>query len=824
MGRGVRILHISDLHVRGRSEPQAGRWRSVESQWDANLGELRADGRPVDLIAFTGDLADRGQPDDYPDAVSFLRALCEALEVDPCRLFLVPGNHDVARDVEHASWRALREAIGAAAPGAVSAWMAGGAATPPGFDDRWRDAVLERQAAFWNVVADDLGRSELAPAWHPPRNDGAGSAASSHPRLGYRATFSLDGCGVPIHVIGLDSAWLAGDEHDTGQLRLTEHQVSRLTTDEQGAPLPGLRLALVHHRFADLADGTLARRLLSNHVDVLLHGHQHGTTSDRPDAPDRAMLVVAAGGLYQSDASRRHQNALNVIDLELDDDGRVHLASIRFRSWSDGALRWTDDALLYPGIADGQLRVRRTRHGWAAGDPPPVPFRPRPAHRPVIDREPLLVAPTPGELPLTLDEAIARIRAETGEPPPPDLPILDLIRQIGCAPIALRLAAGHLRAGHSIDQFLVELAAVSKKPLRRSDLRRPEGAPPPRTLEDVLGVGLGLLARQAGARGAAFVAAYHALSWAPPAGFDRPLAAALTGLDEGGFDLDDLLSAAVELSLLDRAGDTWTVPPALGAIGRERISRKTIDARLRRHREVHAALDELPALRTEAYADDRAARAAVRTRIATILRMSGQRLAAIDVLQLDVLPLVQDDLAARISTLDAIAALLAERNQLDDAVEVLRRQALPLHERHRDPRARATTLDLLADVLMQRGDTVDSLRLRHDEELPLLTEAGDLAARAACLGKIANIYRAGGMLDRAITFLRRALADLAAPDLAAARAAAACDLALTLRARGAEPDYAESFTLLNDALDLARTHDAPRRDWIEAECAALGIR
>ena len=74
---------------------------------------------------------------------------------------------------------------------------------------------MERSGAFWRWVA-LIGRPELLPA------------RSAHGRLGYRQTIQLSGL-PPIHVIGLESAWLAGDDHDAGRLVITEDQVNRLT-------------------------------------------------------------------------------------------------------------------------------------------------------------------------------------------------------------------------------------------------------------------------------------------------------------------------------------------------------------------------------------------------------------------------------------------------------------------------------------------------------------------------------------------------------------------------------------------------------------------
>jgi predicted MPP superfamily phosphohydrolase len=281
MSRNVRILHLSDLHMRSIRGPQGERAlrehsirnRVITSTGPAGVRELLADGKPVDVIAFTGDLGDWGDPTDYPDAIKFLRELCELVELDPQRLFIVPGNHDIARQRHAAVWKALRDALPTASPRAVSEWMAGGVA-PPGFDDTWRDAVLERERPFWDAITGTLLRADLAP-WSSP-----------HGRLGYRATFEPGPRGLvdlgrptfPIHLIGLDSAWLAGDDHDPGALRLTDHQVELLATHD-GASLPGLRIALMHHGFADLADGPAMRARLADRVDLVLHGHQHEATT-----------------------------------------------------------------------------------------------------------------------------------------------------------------------------------------------------------------------------------------------------------------------------------------------------------------------------------------------------------------------------------------------------------------------------------------------------------------------------------------------------------------------------------------------------------------
>src|SRR5262249_11227080 len=152
---------------------------------------------PIDLLCFTGDIADWGQPQEYAAVTDFVHTLLDRLHLEHDRLFLVPGNHDIARLVEADAWHSLRDkmAAGADAQG-LSRWMAGDPHPPLGIEPGWREQVLARQAAYRDWLQDMLGRPDLAPAQSP------------HGLLGYRKTLRLHGWDFDIHILGLDTAWL----------------------------------------------------------------------------------------------------------------------------------------------------------------------------------------------------------------------------------------------------------------------------------------------------------------------------------------------------------------------------------------------------------------------------------------------------------------------------------------------------------------------------------------------------------------------------------------------------------------------------------------
>lgn len=346
----LRILHISDLHERALlpwMSPERvakirhharQRHRVLGRPFEEALREIRVDHSPIDLVCFTGDVADWGLPEEYARATPRIEGILQAAEVPPERLFVVPGNHDVQRLKAKDAWERMRD-LAFQNPRGLSEWMAGVGA-PFGASAAWRDQIVERTAAFWEWTTKTLGREELDPRENP------------HRRLGYRR--SIPGFPFPVHVIGLDSAWLAGDDNDAKKLRLTEGQVNLLASDDEGEPLGGFRLALIHHPLSDLADGAECRRLLSETTDLLIHGHQHEPVAERHEDPDRDLRVIAAGSLYEGDYGDHWLNSFHFIDVTLSAEGRPLQYDVTFWGWSPSG-HWYRTGAIYKAARDGRL-------------------------------------------------------------------------------------------------------------------------------------------------------------------------------------------------------------------------------------------------------------------------------------------------------------------------------------------------------------------------------------------------------------------------------------------------------------------------------------
>jgi predicted MPP superfamily phosphohydrolase len=353
--RPLRILHISDLHERAafegmpeerlpRLEVDAEeRGRVLGRELTKAIGELRGPG--IDIVCFTGDLTDWGHPAEYAAAAARLGRILDVAGVPRKRFFAVPGNHDVQRNVHAAAWRGLREwQSRSRETRALGRWFRGASGAPLGVQTEWREQILERTAAFWHWMG-AFDRAELCPK--APRY------------LGYRSTIpagSFEHVPVPIQIVGLDSAWLCGDDHDQGNIVVTDEQVQAHTRAGEHA-LTGVRIGLIHHPLDHLADHHDARRLLGDDgVDLLLHGHQHTPLALLQNEPGAALRILASGCLMEGDFGKNWPNGFQVIELDYASKG----LSVHFRKWSQPGRFWAIGSDIYRSASDGVLRLSAT--------------------------------------------------------------------------------------------------------------------------------------------------------------------------------------------------------------------------------------------------------------------------------------------------------------------------------------------------------------------------------------------------------------------------------------------------------------------------------
>jgi hypothetical protein len=91
-GDGLHILHLSDFHL-GTSAEATLYLSQLETDLQNNLKCDR-----IDLLVVSGDLADRATEDEFQAAVSLINGIVAKFGLEPRKVVLTPGNHDLNWD------------------------------------------------------------------------------------------------------------------------------------------------------------------------------------------------------------------------------------------------------------------------------------------------------------------------------------------------------------------------------------------------------------------------------------------------------------------------------------------------------------------------------------------------------------------------------------------------------------------------------------------------------------------------------------------------------------------------------------------------------
>ncbi len=312
----IRWLHLSDFHFEGLE-----RWdrRATLMALLRHAEELRADGLAPDFVFVTGDIAQSGKRNEYEQAERFFTELAKTLDLEPsAAFFFVPGDHDVDRSLIGAADRSLTGSL--TTRDAIEGILADAAAM----------ALLGRRLESFYAFTERI----LGPArgWRP-----------EHPwRVDVRQCR-----GVEVAVLQLNSAWTSGSDADRGGLLVGEGQVRSAFEEAADA---FLRIILVHHPLADLADvdrAPLENLLTSSNVHFLLRGHLHRTRTGKLAACSLIELATGATCTYKNDPEPP-MHLLTEVDLA-GGEARVHF----FLYSAEGRGFWLKDALSYEDAPDG---------------------------------------------------------------------------------------------------------------------------------------------------------------------------------------------------------------------------------------------------------------------------------------------------------------------------------------------------------------------------------------------------------------------------------------------------------------------------------------
>ncbi|MBS2964240.1 metallophosphoesterase [Actinocrinis puniceicyclus] len=314
----VRWLHVSDFHF-GTGMSGYGMTNVLKTLLRTVRERRQLEG-PPDFVFATGDLGNRGQAADYELCETFFARLVEAAGVDPSRLWIVPGNHDVDRRLARGAVRTL------STPQEADEWF---------FDEPANRAFhIAKFAEYRRFAQRFLPGRQFAPGdvVHLPEVVSVG--------------------GSRIGVLPLNSSWFSCGDDDLQNLWIGSRLV-RERTEALRAAGAELIIALLHHPYSFLHENEGAESWLRQECDIVLRGHLHTTDVKYVVSADGHSLEIAAGASYQGPAQ-----PCSAFYCELDiAAGQVTLDPISYVEKA-AAHTWVRDSTIFPDAAADDYRKR----------------------------------------------------------------------------------------------------------------------------------------------------------------------------------------------------------------------------------------------------------------------------------------------------------------------------------------------------------------------------------------------------------------------------------------------------------------------------------
>jgi len=308
-------LHISDIHFLPTKEWRDNHSRTALLNHLKEVFSLNPRLRP-DFIFCTGDIAfgehpKTSLPEQYTQAVEFfdaLLAICGDAEtpLPKERLFIVPGNHDVARSKINSDIQT-----------ALTFFAKESDAHAETINQRFNDCSKEFKETINRL--DEYGA--FIKQYLPHQYDVNG-------RHHYCCITNVKG--VKVGVAGFNSSWSCAGPEDDRNLWLAANW--QFNAAQEALRDADIRIGLIHHPldWLNSSDRDIANRRLASDYDFWLHGHSHNAWV----TPVQSHIVLAAGAIG---AKNSDEFGVNLTSIDLSAlEGVAHLHTKR--SGSNG---WT---------------------------------------------------------------------------------------------------------------------------------------------------------------------------------------------------------------------------------------------------------------------------------------------------------------------------------------------------------------------------------------------------------------------------------------------------------------------------------------------------
>lgn len=274
----IRILQISDIHFLSCEEEDDNYSQLRQCLLD-DIDDLVGERGAINIILVCGDIANKGQKEEYDKAREFFKDLAQHSMCCLDDVYLVPGNHDVNWGNHSKSRDVLRKEL---------------------FDEKNNDALLsswreKEPIALTLAHAPFEEYREMALIFNS--NDDISNAIIDGEQDLSKRKFYWKKCigteaGYNVFVYGMSTALISGDgdyvpEKGTGQkMFLPKCSYSIVRHKDE------INISMMHHPMTHVMRGSTIERSLDARFQIQLYGHTHKQSSN-----DNSVIKIYSGAL-----------------------------------------------------------------------------------------------------------------------------------------------------------------------------------------------------------------------------------------------------------------------------------------------------------------------------------------------------------------------------------------------------------------------------------------------------------------------------------------------------------------------------------------------
>jgi hypothetical protein len=302
------LLHISDIHFRAPQclDPNQDPDRPFRTLLLRDLHTHVVELGSVAAILIGGDIAFKGAPIEYRTAMTWIRELAAVAGCPLERVYVIPGNHDVNREIIRRSpaVRNAQAAVAGARPEAREAELRNK------ITDRATKRALLKPITAYNSFAKVLNCQVFLPE-----------------RLYWKQDLELEG-GATLRLHGLTSTFLSGkDGNDDVRLDLYLSPLQTVLDPVDDV----VNLVLCHHPPDWLMDGDAADEAICNRAAIQMFGHKHRQRITR----EASYVRFSAGAVNPDRAEPGWEPGYNLIDVHVKGAGpdRVITVDAHVQQW-----------------------------------------------------------------------------------------------------------------------------------------------------------------------------------------------------------------------------------------------------------------------------------------------------------------------------------------------------------------------------------------------------------------------------------------------------------------------------------------------------------